>query len=75
MTFVMFDYQVGIVAFHVMGNYRDEKFVFVRSGALSLPVFQLQIAFAANGTEKMTRCVTVMSDLDSRILIEMVLAI
>jgi len=71
----MFDYQVGIIAFHVIGNYRDEKLVFVRSGALSLSVFQLQIAFAANCTEKMTRCVTVMSDLNSRISFKMVLAI
>jgi len=71
----MFYYQVGIVAFHVVCNYRDEKFVFARSGALSLPICQLQIAFAANCTEKATRCVTVISKLDSRILIEMILAI
>jgi len=38
-TFVMFDYEVGIVAFHIVSNYWDKIIVFVRSGPLSLSVF------------------------------------
>jgi len=71
----MFDYEVRIVTFHVVCNHWDEKLVFVRPGTLGFSVFQLQIAFAANCTENATRCVAVMSDLDSRMLIKMVLAI
>jgi len=53
----------------------DEKFVLVHAWSLSLSVLQLQVAFAANGTEKATGGVAMMPRLDSRILIEIIVAI